>query len=1313
MQYGGSHIYGIGVLDETYIVTDSGDKKIYECPLTSVGISKGNCEVFADRPQGTLWDPSNVLVDPIKRLVFVADYTYSNVLVFDFDGTFLAPLASSCGALMQPDAMAQRPGLYAPTSPSHPPSSLPAAGERIEVALAMMDAYNSTVSSSHPTSAHDLALEVSATGYITGTNFTTTIEGEIMYNKDSPTHASLTASVVIPYAGDWTLDVTQGTYNVQHFLGSPHLITVAAADTDPASCVVKIPGGRSITAGTSLKAIVETFDEFENPTSHPEDSFKSRVELGNSEENFGNRHVLPASHTFAEMQTLAGVYKLYLYHTNTQLEVAGSPISFDVRPAAADAASSTHNIDFDSFISRKSMDLELELRVDPFDRFYNPVLSATGYAVSIDGGDPIPLPAPFFSYTHTIPRAFSDTLLLSFTLDGAEIANSPVTLDVAPDNTVLYMGIIFGVFLFVFGVSNWLYSKFGKRGINAEKEKEVAVDVKLRKILDSKIHMQDTMTLIEGLDILSDASNAVFKLMLVLSPADAAASAVPEWLLYLFVVLGAAAVPLGIYQVIQRGRQIKASYRHIIRGDDPELAKALDAAGGTLSPESIAIRRSLIVLDMTVCNVGIRGFFAEDLPSILLNSAVLLLEARVGSKADVSTMNEDLEEEMRLKKHSEEELKVMVAALESVSKERQDELKEVMIDSKEVKAERMLGKGGFGVVNLALYRGGRVAMKQLLTVNEENVLRFRRECFLMKNLSHPNVVRLVGVCWSEDLFACCLEFAENGSLEDWLRRTVGGKKYVAPKALVIGKNKKNKKNKKKEGPSLSEVTFKGFDHNGKFNPAEHTDLDRAKKEEAEKLLHEWWMQRMNPKMGWTELLKEDMSRLDHGMSGYHAYDKEARNGRAMAHCYEAPGTEGEKSECWRMTLSDFKFQKGLGFINSMAATKAGEYITDPLMSTKLKVELLVKEYKPPEHRVEELDLTWKGHMWRMALEAALGVRYLHHHRYWSDGGKRHNGATNEVEEEEAGWKESVIHRDLKPDNMLLTRDWTLKLTDFGEARAQNLGGTMTSVGTPIYIAPEVMRADHYDVKADTWSYGLCLVAMIRAERTLEQFFYQALRKHKKRRTTKGLGMGQMTKYYYHDGWRPLLPVSFVKAYPKLHTLIQECWRVRRKERPNFDQIVSRLQGDIGDEIKRKEEPKIELYSKEDDQVYRGRIGKEDEIEDSDGEEGGGKGTTRGGGVSKAEHEKVVANMKKTMDELREKMGKERERADEEKGLHAKHMEEVMAEMTGLKKKLEEKEGADVDAEIYAALLEGGGGVVVEETGEDVDAEIRKLLGLEN
>jgi hypothetical protein len=63
--------------------------------------------------------------------------------------------------------------------------------------------------------------------------------------------------------------------------------------------------------------------------------------------------------------------------------------------------------------------------------------------------------------------------------------------------------------------------------------------------------------------------------------------------------------------------------------------------------------------------------------------------------------------------------------------------------------------------------------------------------------------------------------------------------------------------------------------------------------------------------------------------------------------------------------------------------------------------------------------------------------------------------------------------------------------------------------------------------------------------------------------------------------------------------------VRRKERPVFDRIAKRLQGGgFGDEIKRREEPQIALCSGEDDEIHRGRIGKEDELSDSDG--GGGQ-----------------------------------------------------------------------------------------------------------
>jgi hypothetical protein len=183
-------------------------------------------------------------------------------------------------------------------------------------------------------------------------------------------------------------------------------------------------------------------------------------------------------------------------------------------------------------------------------------------------------------------------------------------------------------------------------------------------------------------------------------------------------------------------------------------------------------------------------------------------EAFSRQKSALEAEKEELEEEVRLKKHSEEELKVMINALESVPKERQDELKEVMLDSKELKVDRLLGKGGFGVVNLATYRGGKVAMKQLQKVNEENVLRFRHECFLMKNLAHPNVVKLVGVCWDDSLFACCLEFAENGSLEFWLRLTTGGKAFKAgPKAKSKEKLLAEKKASREQSRADEKAAF--------------------------------------------------------------------------------------------------------------------------------------------------------------------------------------------------------------------------------------------------------------------------------------------------------------------------------------------------------------------------------------------------------------------------------------------------------------------------------------------------------------------------
>jgi len=188
---------------------------------------------------------------------------------------------------------------------------------------------------------------------------------------------------------------------------------------------------------------------------------------------------------------------------------------------------------------------------------------------------------------------------------------------------------------------------------------------------------------------------------------------------------------------------------------------------------------------------------------------------------------------------------------------------------------------------------------------------------------------------------------------------------------------------------------------------------------------------------------------------------------------------------------------------------------------------------------------------------------------------------------------------------------------------------MTSVGTPIYVAPEVMKGYSYDAKCDSYSFGICLVAMIRGEKDIMEFYFQALRKHMKRDSMKGVGITNLNSMMYNRGWRPLLPLSFKKAYPKLDSLIRQCWANVAEERPTFDEIVKQL-GDIAEEVRGAYEPEVEFLSQVPDEQYHSR----DEILED--EEGAG-GMNTANFVPRAELERVLAEHKRTVAGLEESL----------------------------------------------------------------------------
>ncbi|KVI07889.1 Protein kinase, catalytic domain-containing protein [Cynara cardunculus var. scolymus] len=153
---------------------------------------------------------------------------------------------------------------------------------------------------------------------------------------------------------------------------------------------------------------------------------------------------------------------------------------------------------------------------------------------------------------------------------------------------------------------------------------------------------------------------------------------------------------------------------------------------------------------------------------------------------------------------------------------------------------------------------------------------------------------------------------------------------------------------------------------------------------------------------------------------------------------------------------------------------------------------------------------------RMALDTARGMNYLHN------------------------CTPVIVHRDLKSPNLLVDKNWIVKVCDFGLSRMKNSTflSSRSTAGTAEWMAPEVLRNEPSDEKCDVYSYGVVLWELC----TMQQPWG-------------GMNAMQVVGAVGFQHRRLEIPDDMD---PVIADIIRRCWDTDPKLRPTFAEIMATL-----------------------------------------------------------------------------------------------------------------------------------------------------------